>query len=113
MADIDNTQHTQLVKTRELRLLLGKIGLALPATYNVRPVANMNQLVIDARYKVEDVIKFIKEHLKAKEQNGLYAYNNALLKVIDDANGVKIEIVSKINEMNFREYLNIGITNEH
>ena len=93
------------INTREARLLLGDIGMKLPVTYNVKPIANKNMLSIDSKIDYESVIKYFADTLKAKEQNGLYSYNNALLK-IHDTNPVTIEIVvGKITEMRFLNFL--------
>lgn len=101
-----NSQNTQMRNNRELRILLGTIGLDFPVHYAIKPVANKNELVISDKINYADVIDFILNTLKAKQNGDVFVYKKALLKVINDS-PVRIEIVSKIDEMTFKQYLEI------
>lgn len=101
-----NSQNTQMRNNRELRILLGTIGLDFPVHYAIKPVANKNELVISDKINYADVIDFILNTLKAKQNGEVFVYKKALLKVINDS-PVRIEIVSKIDEMTFKQYLEI------
>lgn len=101
-----NSPNVQMRNNRELRILLGTIGLDFPVHYAIKPVANKNELIISDKISYSDVIDFMVNTLKAKQNGDLYVFKKALLKVINDS-PVRIEIVSKIDEMSFKRYLEI------
>lgn len=101
-----NSPNVQMRNNRELRTLLGTIGLDFPVHYAIKPVANKNELIISDKINYSDVIDFMVNTLKAKQNGDLYVFKKALLKVINDS-PVRIEIVSKIDEMSFKRYLEI------
>lgn len=41
-----NSPNVQMRNNRELRILLGTIGLDFPVHYAIKPVANKNELII-------------------------------------------------------------------
>ena len=63
-------------------------------------------MIISDKISYSDVIDFMVNTLKAKQNGDLYVFKKALLKVINDS-PVRIEIVSKIDEMSFKRYLEI------
>lgn len=99
--------NTDMRSNRDLRMLLGTIGLDFPATYSIKPVANKNELVISDKVSFDDVIDYVKTNLKAKPSgDNLFTFKKALIRIIDDS-PVRIEIVSKIDETTFKQYLEI------